>query len=230
MDRRYGFSAASVLYFISVAAFTVALLSVRGHWVKLVSIVAAVLFGYIATLVLCKSSSESQRIMLNFLKALFLGYIIILVDYTLIDEAFGRNIFNVLGWYKGAFSNYIKQSINIVPLQTVKLFINAFLNKNLSFLAVAANLLGNLAVLAPLPFFCRLFFKRLKSGINVFVLCLVSSVAIELLQLLFLTGSCDIDDVILNVAGALLFYFVLKIKKISNLFSRLTFGTWKSEA
>ena len=48
------------------------------------------------------------------------------------------------------------------------------------------------------------------------------------MQLLFLTGASDIDDVILNVAGAMCLYAVLRIKKISRAISKFTFGVWKT--
>ena len=53
-------------------------------------------------------------------------------------------------------------------------------------------------------------------------------IAVELLQLLLLTGASDIDDVILNVTGAMCFYAVLRIKKVSRIISKFTFGVWKT--
>ena len=52
---------------------------------------------------------------------------------------------------------------------------------------------------------------------------------VELLQFLFLTGSSDIDDVILNVSGAMCFYAVIKIKQVSAAVSKFTFGAWDED-
>ena len=45
--------------------------------------------------------------------------------------------------------------------------------------------------------------------------------AIELLQFITLSGSCDIDDIILNVSGALIMYAILKIKDVNNLIKNI---------
>ena len=58
---------------------------------------------------------------------------------------------------------------------------------------------------------------------------MLSVITVELLQLLFLTGSSDIDDVILNTAGAMLLYGVLRIKGVSRFISKITFGVWETE-
>ena len=50
---------------------------------------------------------------------------------------------------------------------------------------------------------------------------------IELLQLLLLTGSSDIDDVILNVSGAMLFYALLRIPAVSRFLTRFTMDVWQ---
>lgn len=53
----------------------------------------------------------------------------------------------------------------------------------------------------PLPFFTVCLFKRINRWYSVLAVTLTSVLLIELLQLLLLTGSSDIDDVILNVSG-----------------------------
>ena len=62
-----------------------------------------------------------------------------------------------------------------------------------------------------------------------FFTVLIATITIELLQLLFLTGSTDIDDLILNTSGAMLCYYVLHKKRISKAIRWLTFGVWDNE-
>ena len=81
----------------------------------------------------------------------------------------------------------------------------------------------------PLPLFVCMFFKKFNSGLKIFIIVLISVIAIELLQFLFLTGSSDIDDVILNTSGAMLFYYFINEKRISKGISKLTFGVWNNE-
>lgn len=159
---------------------------------------------------------------------LLLFYLILLLDFTLIDDTFGRNIFNILSWDREAFGDYLETNTNIIPFATIKLFIKGYLNNNLSLLATIVNLLGNFAAFMPLPFFIRLFFGNKIGTFKMLLSVLFSVAVIELLQLAFLTGSCDIDDVILNVSGAMIFYFVSISPLISKGLSKLTFGVWKT--
>lgn len=47
------------------------------------------------------------------------------------------------------------------------------------------------------------------------MICIV--IGIELLQFITMSGCCDIDDVILNVMGALVMFGILRIKSINQL-------------
>lgn len=167
--------------------------------------------------------------MKKFLYFLFGFYVLSLVDFTLIDDGFGRNILNFLSCNKGAFKEYINESTNLVPFATVKLFINGYFNDKLSFVDTVINLFGNFVAFMPLPLFVCIFFKKFKSGLKIFITVLISVIAIELLQFLFLTGSSDIDDVILNTSGAMLFYYFINDGRISKGISKLTFGVWNNE-
>ena len=42
-------------------------------------------------------------------------------------------------------------------------------------------------------------------------------ICIELAQFISFSGSCDIDDLILNVLGAIILYGILRIKSVNNL-------------
>jgi len=46
-------------------------------------------------------------------------------------------------------------------------------------------------------------------------------VVIELLQFVTMSGACDIDDLILNVLGASIIYFIFKIRCINNFIHKI---------
>ena len=52
----------------------------------------------------------------------------------------------------------------------------------------------------------------------------IAVIVIECLQIVFLTGSADIDDFILNVSGAAIAYGVLSIRKIKGLINKFMLG------
>ncbi len=190
----------------------------------------AVFSGYFASFFCCigmETADRKRRMMRRFLTGLLVFYIVMLTDFTLIDDSFGRNIYNVLDWNKEAFSKYLKESTNIIPFATVRLFIRGYINEKLSLSATVVNLLGNFTAFMPIPFFIGAFGKGKYRPLKVFLLVLAFVLCVELLQLAFLTGACDIDDVILNTSGAMLFYFISRNNSVSKGIKKLTFGVWK---
>lgn len=235
MNKRCYTAVASVLYlvcFTSACGLTANLFEIikLTSNVKFLSTALIILSGYFASFFMglrFENPKKAKRHMKNYLFLLFGFYLLLLADFTLIDENFGRNIFGILSWDKNALGVYLKDSTNFVPFYTVRLFINGYINHKLTFGDTVLNLIGNFMVFMPLPFFVKLFFEKNNSDLKMLITVLVFVIGIELLQFLFMTGACDIDDVILNTCGAMLFYYLSKVKKVSNGLSRLTFGVWK---
>lgn len=236
MNRRYLLSLSSVLYFVSFCAVSAMLanalnLITFAHGEKIFTGFLVVLSGYGAAVLRAFSfeNKNREKIIKHQILFTFIFYLIMLIDFTLIDEDMGRNIYNVFSWNRAALRDYINTSTNLIPFCTVKLFINGYKNGNVDFLVMCENIFGNFAAFMPFAFFLPCFFKHFNKWYSVLVAVTVSVIIVELLQLLFLTGSSDIDDVILNVAGAMCFYAILRIKRISRGISKFTFGVWKTD-
>lgn len=139
---------------------------------------------------------------------IFVLYLLLILYFTLFDYTFGRNIFNIFNWSITNFSEYAESSLNVVPFGTVKLMINGLISGNITIKYFTINILGNFFLLSPLGY----FLPKLYSNVNKFWKFLLTtagiSLLIEILQLIFFTGSCDIDDFILNVLGAVVFYWI----------------------
>ena len=73
------------------------------------------------------------------------------------------------------------------------------------------NLGGNVAAFIPFGFFMPCLFDRQRRFRRFFLTDAAVIVCIELLQLVTLRGSCDIDDLILNLIGSALGYAVWKL-------------------
>ena len=95
---------------------------------------------------------------------------------------------------------------NLVPFQTLGIYLN-----NLSSDFWLRNLFGNLALLLPLGLLGPIALPALDRWWRVALLALLVSSAIELTQLLVPDRSADIDDVIVNVAGAMVGYLVFRL-------------------
>ena len=86
----------------------------------------------------------------------------------------------------------------------------SFFHPNLNLIpfsdGVSLSFLLNIALFVPLGFLCPLLSKRYQSLKNILLLGGGLSVAIELVQLFTLYRATDVDDLITNLAGALLGY------------------------
>lgn len=109
--------------------------------------------------------------------------------------------------------------VNFVPFKTILEFLKVEHGTKISLV----NLLGNIIPFIPLGLFIALLFKKCRKYNRIFFISLIISLLIEISQLIFRLGSCDIDDIILNVFssmfGLYIYLFVEKhilIKKINN--------------
>jgi len=88
---------------------------------------------------------------------------------------------------------------NLVPLRTLAIYW-----RNLGSEFWMRNLFGNLALLLPIGLLGPIARPALDRWWRIALVALLYSVAIELIQLAVPDRSADVDDVIVNVAGALL--------------------------
>jgi len=107
---------------------------------------------------------------------------------------------------------YLQQmKFNLIPLRTLKLFIRLLSHHRPQLVESAVvNLAGNVIMFIPLGIFLPLVFFRLRKLWKTLLwAALIISIA-ELLQLLTLVGTCDIDDLILNLIGTAAGYGLFK--------------------
>ena len=98
---------------------------------------------------------------------------------------------------------------NIIPFKTITMYITNFDHYNLD--TWMMNVVGNVVLFIPLGLLVPILFRstrNLKAAALLFIRLITY---IELLQLITLAGVFDIDDIILNVAGALLGYSIWKV-------------------
>ena len=229
----------NLFIFISFAVFLalfVFLLGADFLSVKISSVVKIILtaltfiVGFFASFLLSigqKSPERRYKIIKAATAFLFLAYMLVVLDFTLIDDSFGRDVSNLFTLSGKEKIDYIKNNTNFIPFNTIRLFIEGYLKEYVTLPTLTENILGNLLVLSPFAFFMPIIFKKLNKT-SVFLINIIAFVLIiELLQILFLTGSADIDDFILNVLGAFLTFKILKLKGIGNALSKITYGVWE---
>ena len=95
--------------------------------------------------------------------------------------------------------------VNLIPFQTIRFYL---FSGRVPLVTAVRNLLGNILAFVPLGILIPLI-RRDLSIVFTFVTALALSASIEITQLVTGLGSCDIDDIILNVFGAMLFCLLL---------------------
>ena len=108
------------------------------------------------------------------------------------------------------------EGMNLIPFRMVANYLRAFRLGLFSY--SITQFIGNIATFLPLGFFPALLFRNF-GGTKTFFLGLSYSLGAECCQF-FLGRHCDVDDVILNVAGVMLGYLICRL--ISTLFPKFS--------
>lgn len=176
---------------------------------RLVLLGASSLFLYIGGGLLSKYLDNNKPMKINLY--IFFGlYLILLITLTLFDSLWLRNGFNFSG-----FDN-IQDRINLVPFKTIMTFVKEF-DSMYSTSQIMLNLFGNVCAFMPMALFLLLLFKRQNKAFQFVITLILMILGIEFLQLITGSGRFDIDDLILNLFGAVLVYLLFKIKSVNAL-------------
>ena len=168
------------------------------------------------------NSHEAKLVMKSTFRMFFVLYVLLLVTFTLFDNMFGRNVENFFIWGSLPPNYDITQSLNLVPFRTINLYIRNIQNNVITLGDFIVNILGNICAFMPFSLFLPLLFPKINKWWK--FLIAVSGIVcfIEAMQFVFQKGSCDIDDFILNVTGAMVLYAILKIKRIRQIIEKAT--------
>ena len=107
------------------------------------------------------------------------------------------------------------EHLNLIPFRTLRLFGELLVSGVRSYIRMAViNLGGYVIMFIPLGLLLPRVFPHLTSLPRVLLVTAVLITAVEITQLFTLVGSCDIDDLILNIIGSAIGYgFHLIAKK-----------------
>ena len=145
-----------------------------------------------------KDIQEKSQIRNFWLKILFIIYLLLLITVLFLNNEYRMGRFE-----------------NIIPFSTIIHYISGLLFNNINKSIVIMNFVTNLLLFAPMGFFVPILFKNKIKNIKQFVIMmLILTVFVEILQFITYRGSTDIDDVILNIIGAIIVYIKMKNKII----------------
>ena len=154
-----------------------------------------------------------KKIFTGFVFASAIIYICVL--YQMLFLGFGRGMV-LMSEHMLDNYNYLN-SINIIPFQTISEDVAAVFDGSTRWHAIR-NLIGNLLLFVPMGFFLPFFAQKMAKTKTYVIVVAAFIVAVEVIQIITLSGSLDIDDFILNLSGALIGFFVCKNTQIRSLF------------
>ena len=188
---------------------------------RIILLLIVCLLIYINGFILVKKLNYDKRILKINLIIYFLIYTATIFTLTLFDEIFGRQGLVVIKWDNEMVQNYMKYSFNIIPFKTIKLYINGYIRGIVSFRNFSVNIIGNLCAFMPYGIFLPLMFKSMNKFLKFLITMIFIVIIIELLQFKTMSGSCDIDDLILNVFGASVIYLIFKINVVNKIIKKI---------
>lgn len=148
-----------------------------------------------------KKSTDSTPL----LRFLFVVYVALLL-WLLFDRT--------PGWgSEVSYADQMRNSMNLVPFHTIGNYWKVVRRMEFTslFWHCVINLGGNIFLFIPIGYFLPRLWPFLRNFFSFLLACTMSIVLVELLQLVTLLGSLDIDDLILNLFGMLVGYVLFMI-------------------
>lgn len=160
-----------------------------------------------------KAKRQTMKITVSILFALYVFYLVILLFF---DRSFGRGFFDM---DYSHFNLYLERKTNFIPFKTILHYAQELIKGGSLYPVI--NLMGNIFAFFPMGLFVPAMFPSINKAGRFFMFIFGCLVFTELAQLLLMTGSCDIDDILLNALGAMAGWLLLKAKPIQYLARRL---------
>ncbi len=218
---------AAAFLFLCLFAVTEIRNLILEHGIHKSSVFRVLLLGVICALfylgaVLREGRTHDDRIFHRAMILFFLLYVYLLINLTLLDKSLGRGTISAPIDDAARRAAYLERYVNLRPFESIwQVYIKGFVNGYVNTYYTLLNLIGNICALMPLALFLPYFWRAQRRWYVFLPTMLVLVACIEGLQLLFMVGSCDVDDLILNVGGAFLMYTLLRLSLMQRLTERL---------
>lgn len=153
------------------------------------------------------SKRKKQADSTPFLRFLFVVYVAVLL-WLLFDRPVARDPMI-------DYAQRMRENMNLIPFHTVGNYWKVIRRMEFTplFFHCVINLGGNIFLFIPIGYFLPKLWPMLRKFFPFLLTCVMAIVLVELLQLVTLLGSLDIDDLILNLFGMLVGYLIFMISK-----------------
>ncbi|MDQ0157944.1 VanZ family protein [Robertmurraya andreesenii] len=124
-------------------------------------------------------------------------------------------------WSDQSLIDYIRSSSNFVPFKTISLYITALFDGSMNMDIPIKNLFGNFLMFLPMGIYLPYYIKKINKVSSFVVTMVLLFFVIELVQVVTRRGSFDIDDLILNLLGALIGFAIWRTKGVQKALKKL---------
>lgn len=148
-------------------------------------------------------ASKRTRSIMRITAALYFAAYAVWMLWLLFGQRLGADV----------YTQPAADSVNITPFATIERYLSLLRSSNPAMVRHAfINLVGNVIMFVPLGYFLPRIFPKMRRFFRTFFLSLGLILLVELVQYATTLGICDIDDLILNMAGVMIGYPFHKIK------------------
>lgn len=130
-----------------------------------------------------------------FIWVVFVVYIFALIYVVVFKNGLALHFYEYFKIHKMTFKQKLAGA-NFIPFKTITYYLSG--EQGLRY--AIRNVAGNIIVFLPMGFLLPMLLVKYKR-ICTFLIAFLCSFSIETVQLVFSLGSCDVDDIILNLIG-----------------------------
>ena len=119
-----------------------------------------------------------------------------------------------------SISEYFRTVANFVPLRTITRYITIYSYGYISLSII--NLVGNFLLFLPMGAMLPCILKKLDRFYKIVIIITAMVLIVEILQGIFRVGTPDIDDLILNLTGAMFGYAITKLPFVNKAIKKIS--------
>ena len=144
-----------------------------------------------------KTGKEQKKI--NWIRIIFVLYIIFLIKVIIFKYPIDHMKVIVDSWQKDVILEGLSTA-NYKPFHTIRLYLKHY---NTLGMIAFSNLYGNILVFVPFGYMLPMVHQKSKNLLILLLNAVLFVAGIEIFQLFSAFGAFDVDDILLNCAGAL---------------------------
>ena len=152
---------------------------------------------------------KREKLLRSALSFSFVLYLILLVNFLFFESSFSRGYGLIFMQSSETIADYLDHFLNVEPFSMIRRYLYGYSIGTVPLDSFLMNIVGNFILLMPFAFFLPMFYKKQNNFFIFFFTVALTSATAEVLQVLFMMGTGDIDDLMMNTVGACLLFGIL---------------------